>query len=191
MKIKWHRLARQDLRQVRAYIARDDPQAAAKIAQSIRSAIERLPDNPALGRPGRVIDTRELVVTGTPYLVPYTVVDDEIVVLRILHGILHGAQRWPAVGSQSRNNSVRSRNLRLTALRTLLSGSVSMRPLRGADTTTSARSTIWRPGGCCSPARDARPKSWTPSPTISRPTAAVARTSPRSGPKKVEKGYRL
>jgi len=96
MKIKWHRLARQDLRQVRAYIARDNPRAAAKVAQCIRSAIERLPDNPALGRSGRVIDTRELVVTGTPYLVPYTVVDDEIVVLRILHG----AQRWPAVDSR-------------------------------------------------------------------------------------------
>lgn len=91
MKIKWHRLARQDLRQVRAYIARDNPKAAAKVAQHIRTAIERLPDNPALGRPGRVIDTRELVVTGTPYLVPYTVADHEIVILLILHG----AQQWP------------------------------------------------------------------------------------------------
>ena len=90
MKIKWHRLARQDLRQVRAYIARDDPKAAAKVARRLREAIERLPDNPALGRPGRVIDTRELVVTGTPYLVPYTVANDEIVILRILHG----ARQW-------------------------------------------------------------------------------------------------
>jgi addiction module RelE/StbE family toxin len=91
MKIKWHRLARHDLRQVRAYIASDNPKFAAKVAQRIRTAIERLPDNPALGRPGRVIDTRELVVTGTPYLVPYTVADHEIVILRILHG----AQQWP------------------------------------------------------------------------------------------------
>jgi toxin ParE1/3/4 len=90
MKIKWHRLARQDLRQVRAYIARDDPKAAAKVARRLREAIERLPDNPALGRPGRVIDTRELVVTGTPYLAPYTVENDEIVILRILHG----ARQW-------------------------------------------------------------------------------------------------
>jgi len=95
MKIKWHRLARQDLRHVRAYIARDNPKAAAKVAQRIRTAIERLPDNPALGRPGRVIDTRELVVTGTPYLVPYIVANDEIVILRILHG----AQQWPSGAS--------------------------------------------------------------------------------------------
>ena len=90
MKIKWHRLARQDLRHVRAYIARDNPKAAANIARCIRTAIERLPDNPALGRPGRVIDTRELIVTGTPYLVPYTVANDEIVILRILHGAQQG-----------------------------------------------------------------------------------------------------
>ncbi|WP_296900229.1 type II toxin-antitoxin system RelE/ParE family toxin [Thiohalocapsa sp.] len=44
-----------------------------------------------MGRPGRVLDTRELMVTGTPYLVPYTVSDNEIVILRVLHG----AQQWP------------------------------------------------------------------------------------------------
>ena len=91
MIIRWHRLARQDLRQVRDYIARDNPKAAARVAQHIRTAIERLSENPGIGRPGRVIDTRELVVTGTPYLAPYTVSDNEIVILRVLHG----AQQWP------------------------------------------------------------------------------------------------
>ncbi|MGD2020834.1 MAG: type II toxin-antitoxin system RelE/ParE family toxin [Thiohalocapsa sp.] len=56
-----------------------------------RTSFERLADNPSLGRPGRVLDTRELMVTGTPYLVPYTVSDNEIVILRVLHG----AQQWP------------------------------------------------------------------------------------------------
>jgi toxin ParE1/3/4 len=91
MRIRWHRLARRDLRDVHAYIARDNPKAAARIAQRIRTSIERLADNPSLGRPGRVLDTRELMVTGTPYLVPYTVSDNEIVILRVLHG----AQQWP------------------------------------------------------------------------------------------------
>lgn len=91
MTIKWHRLARQDLCHVRAYIARDNPKAAFRVAERIRSAVERLAENPALGRPGRVIDTRELVVAGTPYLLPYTVADGEIVILRVLHG----RQRWP------------------------------------------------------------------------------------------------
>lgn len=91
MQVKWHRRARQDLREVRTYIAEDNPQAAAKVAQSILQAIERLPNNPGIGRPGRVMDTRELVIAGTPYLVPYRVIGDVIVILRVLHG----AQKWP------------------------------------------------------------------------------------------------
>lgn len=92
MILKWHRRARQDLGKVRAYIARENPAAAAKVAQRILDAVAQLPDSPALGRPGRVLNTRELVVTGTPYLLPYTVVGEEIVILRVLHG----AQQWPA-----------------------------------------------------------------------------------------------
>jgi toxin ParE1/3/4 len=93
MKVKWHRQARLDLRQVRAYIAEDNPKAAAQVAQRILQAIDRLSANPGIGRAGRVQDTRELVITGTPYLAPYTVVGDTVVILRVLHG----AQRWPAV----------------------------------------------------------------------------------------------
>jgi toxin ParE1/3/4 len=38
-----------------------------------------------------VTGTRELVVTGTPYIVPYRVQDGEIQILRVYHG----ARRWP------------------------------------------------------------------------------------------------
>ena len=102
MIIKWHRLARQDLRHLRAYIAGDNPKAAAQVAQRIRTTVERLADNPGLGRPGRLIDTRELMVTGTPYLVPYTVSDNDIVILRVLHG----AQQWPP-GKKSEGAGIR------------------------------------------------------------------------------------
>lgn len=93
MRIKWHRKARQDLRSIRAYIAEDNPRAAANVAATILQAVELLPDNPAIGRPGRVMDTRELVVAGTPYLVPYRIMGDVVVILRVLHG----AQKWPEI----------------------------------------------------------------------------------------------
>jgi toxin ParE1/3/4 len=38
-----------------------------------------------------VAGTRELVVTGTPYIVAYAVADQRVEVL----AIIHGAQRWP------------------------------------------------------------------------------------------------
>ena len=91
MRLKWHKRAVRDLQAARAYIAQDDPRAAARVAERILEAVEKLPNSPGLGRPGRVIDTRELVISGTPYLVPYRVVGDAVVILRVLHG----AQRWP------------------------------------------------------------------------------------------------
>lgn len=81
----------QDLRAVWAYIAQDDPKAATRLAERLLEAAEKLPDSPGLGRPGRVIDTRELVITRTPDLVPYRVIGNAVAVLRLLHG----AQRWP------------------------------------------------------------------------------------------------
>ena len=43
-----------------------------------------------MGRQGRVANTRELVVLGTPYIVAYVVLPDGVKLLRVLHG----AQQW-------------------------------------------------------------------------------------------------
>ncbi len=53
---------------------------------------EDLPGQPSMGRPGRKEETRELVVSGTPYFVPYRVRNDHLVILRVLHG----AMQWPS-----------------------------------------------------------------------------------------------
>jgi len=44
---------------------------------------------PAIGRPGRVPGTRELILP--PYILIYTVLANRVWVVRILHG----AQDWP------------------------------------------------------------------------------------------------
>ena len=91
MRITWHRRARQDLQHIRTHIAEDNPQAAQSVAQRIRQAVDRLADQPGMGRIGRAPDTRELVITSTPYIAAYRVVADTIVILRVLHG----SRRWP------------------------------------------------------------------------------------------------
>jgi addiction module RelE/StbE family toxin len=70
----------------------DNPEAATRVIERIRTAIRRLAASPAIGRPGRVEGTRELVITGTPYIVPYRVRGDVVEVITVLHS----AQRWPA-----------------------------------------------------------------------------------------------
>lgn len=86
MRIAWRRRALADLRALRDYIAQDSPPAASRTAQRVRSAVARLAAFPRQGRPGRDQDTRELVVTGTPYLVVHHLSPDAARILRVLHG---------------------------------------------------------------------------------------------------------
>ena len=91
MRIVWLYRAVKDLSAARAYIAQDTPEAATKTGRTITSAVAGLANNPAIGRPGRLTGTRELVITGTDYIVPYRVRGTTIQVLRVLHA----ARRWP------------------------------------------------------------------------------------------------
>jgi plasmid stabilization system protein ParE len=76
---------------LRAYIARDNPNAANQIAATLLDAVERLAALPGLGRPGRVPGTRELVVPGTRYVIPYRLRGDRLEVI----AVFHGRQEWP------------------------------------------------------------------------------------------------
>ena len=91
MHVRWLRVALENLRGEAEYIARDSPAAATRLVTAISDAILKLGDYPALGRPGRVSGTRELIVSGTPYIIPYRVHGDEIEILRVFHA----KRRWP------------------------------------------------------------------------------------------------
>ena len=92
MRPVWTALALADLASIRAYIAEQDRGAAKRVVLRILYCVDTLlPQSPEMGRPGRVSGTRELVVTGTPFIVPYRVRGETIQVLRVYHG----AQRWP------------------------------------------------------------------------------------------------
>jgi toxin ParE1/3/4 len=87
MQVKWLRKALQNLDDEAEYIAQEDPAAARLVVQHIVKAIKLLQDNPALGHPGRIHGTRELVVPDTRYIVPYRVRPrlQRIEILRIFH----------------------------------------------------------------------------------------------------------
>ena len=91
MEIIWRDVALNGLERSRSYIAQDNPAAAERVRERILRAVRNLADMPNMGRPGRVEDTRELVVADTPYIVAYTVLDNQVVIV----ALQHGAQKWP------------------------------------------------------------------------------------------------
>lgn len=91
MRIRWLKRASHDLNHVQNYIAKDNPQAAIETVLRIIETVEKLIEYPGLGRPGMIEGTRELVISGTPYFLPYRVKEDRIEIMRVMHG----AQKWP------------------------------------------------------------------------------------------------
>lgn len=92
MRVRWLKRALRNLKEEADYIAQDDPAAAARTVLHIEEAVALLAEHPHLGRTGRVPSTRELVIADTPYLVPYRVRGQEVVILRVFHG----RRRWPS-----------------------------------------------------------------------------------------------
>ena len=86
MRVKWLRTALANLHSEAEYIARSNPAAADRVVQRILNAVELLKAHPAMGRPGRVTGTRELVIPDSPYVLPYRVRGTAIEIIRVFHG---------------------------------------------------------------------------------------------------------
>ena len=96
MQIRWLRKALQNLNDEAEYIARENPVAAQTLVQRVFDAVNRLPDNPALGHVGRIHGTRELVVPNTRHIIPYRVRPqlNRIEILRVFHTSRRLPKRW-------------------------------------------------------------------------------------------------
>jgi toxin ParE1/3/4 len=98
-RLRWTEPANADFLGIMEWLKAKNPAAAARVGRHILDDVERLPQFPYLGKPGRSPDTRELGVGRYPYLIVYSVEHDTavskqpqtIVILRVLHG----AMLWP------------------------------------------------------------------------------------------------
>jgi plasmid stabilization system protein ParE len=86
VEIVWSPVALAGLKEIRAHVARDKPEAAARLATRIVAAVEALREHPYLGRVGAQADIRELVFGRTPYIVHYRVQAERITISTIWHG---------------------------------------------------------------------------------------------------------
>jgi plasmid stabilization system protein ParE len=93
MRVTWTIPALDNLDEIQDFIAQRSPGAAYKLtAALVGRTDELLRSNPMIGRKGRIIGTRELVLPGTPYVVVYRLRND----VEIL-AVVHGARQWPTV----------------------------------------------------------------------------------------------
>jgi addiction module RelE/StbE family toxin len=92
MTIAWSRRAIRQLVALREHIEKDSQENAALVATRILRAVDLLRAHPAIGRPGRVFGTRELVVPDTPYVIPYRVRQGRLDLI----AVFHGSQKWPS-----------------------------------------------------------------------------------------------
>jgi len=86
MKVVWTDEALRNLVSIRNYIAEASEMNASLVAARILDCIELLENHPEIGRPGEILDTRELVVPRTPFVVVYRVRDGGLRLLAVLHG---------------------------------------------------------------------------------------------------------
>jgi toxin ParE1/3/4 len=86
MAIVWTTAARRDVNEIWDFIEVRNPDAAELVSSEILRAVKGLLQFPKRGKPGRVKETRELVVSGLPYVVVYLLADERVVILRVLHG---------------------------------------------------------------------------------------------------------
>ena len=91
MRLRWTNPALGDLTDIHAYIAEHNPIAALRVARLLRAQAEGLAAHPQIGRVGRVEGTRELVVSGSSFIIAYRVTEASVDIL----AIRHGARQWP------------------------------------------------------------------------------------------------
>ncbi|NHZ66626.1 type II toxin-antitoxin system RelE/ParE family toxin [Massilia genomosp. 1] len=90
MAVKWTKKALANLAAIVDYIGQDNPDRGDSFALEIQAKVQNLAGFPGMGRPGRVMGTRELVVHEN-YVIPYRMTGGVVVIL----SVRHAAKRWP------------------------------------------------------------------------------------------------
>lgn len=84
--------AEDDLLEIWAYIARDNPEAGDRVLEAAYQTFEALGQNPGLGvtfwsRNPKLRGTRQFVLTDFPnYVIFYRNIEERIEILRVVHG---------------------------------------------------------------------------------------------------------
>ena len=92
MILRFTERARRDLAKYFAITEKRSVHKAIADDNRIKEACLILLDFPGMGRAGRIKGTQEFLVTDTPYIIVYRLLDETLQVSRMLHG----ARQWPS-----------------------------------------------------------------------------------------------
>ena len=96
MEVKWLKMALADLENEINFVASDNPKQAAVLLERVMSSVDALVHQPGIGRPGRIANTRELIIPDTRYLIPYRVTGNPpaVQILRVFHTSRRAPPNW-------------------------------------------------------------------------------------------------
>ena len=84
MALKWTKTALRSVDEIAGFIAKDNPTRATSFVLELKDAVTKLQVHPGMGRAGRVLGTRELVLHKN-YIAIYRVRGDDVEILRLHH----------------------------------------------------------------------------------------------------------
>jgi plasmid stabilization system protein ParE len=85
LRIKYTKLAAEDLKNGYEHIFSENPAAARDVIVRIMQTLDMLATEPRIGHAGRVEGTYEFLVLNTPYIIVYMVEGKDIIVVSFLH----------------------------------------------------------------------------------------------------------
>jgi addiction module RelE/StbE family toxin len=86
MRVCYSSLALRQLDQIFSYIAKDSPKGARRMVERIASVADLLGSQPRMGRATSGRDLYVQPISGTPYIIYYKILLNDVRIVRIRHG---------------------------------------------------------------------------------------------------------
>jgi addiction module RelE/StbE family toxin len=86
MKVRYTQRAIDDLSDIFSYIRQENAPAAVRVIDRIESVVEELGHSPGMGIATDKPGIQRFPVTGTPYLIFYEILEDEVSIAHVRHG---------------------------------------------------------------------------------------------------------
>lgn len=91
MKVRYTATALIEVKEIFAYLSERNQTAAKRVVARVEQTIQNLADFPEMAQEADEPGTRRMPVGRYPFIVFYTIENDEVVILHVRHG----ARQWP------------------------------------------------------------------------------------------------